>query len=287
MLSKHRAMSPATRRIAGGATLALAVVALGITASGTQAAETLRGTVEDATGVEIASVEAKAAEALAPVAAIVPAQAATLPAIPAEPAAPAPVPRPVAPTTRAMPPLPAIPAMPRSPATSAGSFTTADGESTRMVLQGDGAARKFVVETRDGNGKLLRQTTSAFPEVNITGGNCGPGSEASVTRTEGGKEVTVICSDRLRILAEQGMLQARKAERLAALGAARAEQGRLQAARGQAYARQGMRSALTGLRSARTSIVANQDMPAAARRSALEGIDQSIREIQSEIDSKD
>jgi len=294
MLSKHRVMSPATRRIAGGATLALAIIGLGMTASGTEAAETIRAKVETATGVDIASVEAQAADVLAPVAAIVPAQAATLPTIPAEPAAPAPRSEPAVPAiaaTRALPPQPAAPAR---PATPPGFTTSVNGQITRLVRRSDGDVRKVVVQTFDGNGKLLRQTINAVPEVNITSGNCGPGSETSVTRTEGGKEVTIICSDRLRVITEQGMLRAREGQRLASVGAAAAARGQAHAARGEAYAalgqsyaRQGMRAALAGLRSARASIVANPDMPPAARTSALSGIDQSIRELQSQIDHAD
>ncbi len=281
MLSKHRVMSPATRRIAGGATLALAIVGLGMTASGTKAAETIRSKVETATGVDIAQVEAQAADVLAPVAAIVPAQAATLPVIAAKPA---PVTQPASPAipatapTRVISPMPAMPARP--------SFTTAsNGERNRMLVQADGDVRKIVMETYGRDGKLIRRSVSNLPEVNIVSENCGPGSQASITRTEAGKEVTVICSDRIRVITSNAQFRAEQGAKLAALGAERAALGAERAAQGQIYARQGMRSALAGLRSARASIVANQDMPPAARNSALSGIDQSIRELQSQIDS--
>ncbi len=281
MLSKHRVMSPATRRIAGGATLALAIVGLGMTASGTTAAETIRSKVETATGVDIAQVEAQAADVLAPVAAIVPAQAATLPVIAAKPA---PVTQPASPAipatapTRVMSPMPAMPARP--------SFTTAsNGERNRMLVQADGDVRKIVMETYGRDGKLIRRSVSNLPEVNIVSENCGPGSQASITRTEAGKEVTVICSDRIRVMTSNAQFRAEQGAKLAALGAERAALGAERAAQGQIYARQGMRSALAGLRSARASILANQDMPPAARTSALSGIDQSIRELQSQIDS--
>ena len=262
MLSKHRVMSPATRRIAGGATLALAVVGLGLTASGTQAAETIRSKVETATGVDIASVEAQAVDVLAPVAAIVPVQAATLPVIAAHPA----------PSTE--PALPATPAMPAAiklvrPATPA---TPAQGE-----------VRKIVVQRFDGNGKLLGETVNDIPEIKVVNADCGPGTQTSMTRTEGGKQVTVICSDRIRILTREAQFRADQGMKMAALGAERAAQAQLQAAQGEKYARQGLQAALAGLRSARASIVANQDMPALARSSALAGIDDSIREVQAEI----
>jgi beta-lactamase regulating signal transducer with metallopeptidase domain len=283
MLSKHRVMSPATRRIAGGATLALAVLGLGITASGTEAAETLRGKVEDATGVEIASVEAKAAAALAPVAAIVPAQAAPVPA-PAERAIPVPPAAiPAAPAMAAKPAVPAAATRPAMPAT----IVLKRPDAGRADANGE--VRKIVVQRYDGNGKLLGQTVNDIPEVKIVNANCGPGNanQTSITRTEGGKQVTVICSDRIRIITRDAQFRAEQGAKLAALGAAQAARGEAQAAQGQLYARQGLRAALAGLRSSRASIAANQDMPAIARRSALEGIDDSIRELQSEIDSKD
>ncbi|MEH3040677.1 MAG: peptidase M56 [Sphingomonas paucimobilis] len=274
MLSKHRVMSPATRRMAGGATLALALVGLGLTASGTQAAETIRTKVETATGVDIAQVEAQAADVLAPVAAIVPVQAATLPVIPAHPAPSTSPARPALPATAATPAAPAMPAAiklvrPAMPATPA-----------------PGEVRKIVVQRFDANGKLLGETVNEIPEIKVVNADCGPGTQTSMTRTDGGKQVTVICSDRIRILTRDAEFRAAQGAKLAALGAERAAQGKLQAAQGEEYARQGLQAALAGLRSARASIVANQDMPGIARSSALEGIDDSIREVQAEIAGK-
>lgn len=271
MLSKHRVMSPMTRRIAGGATLALAVLGLGITASGTQAAETLRGKMEDATGVEIASVEAKAAAVLAPVAAIMPAQAATLPALPAVPETPEAVP-----ATE-----PTRPAAPRV-------FVHRVEPAKSAAPSSDEQVRKIVVQRFDGNGKLLGQTVNEIPQVNVVNGNCGPGdvNQTAVTRSDGGKQVTTICTDRIRIITQRAEASARKGLRMAEAGAAAAARGEARAAQGEAYARQGMRAALAGLRSSRAAIAANPDMPAEYRASALQGIDESIRELQSEIDSE-
>ncbi|KQM26346.1 MULTISPECIES: M56 family metallopeptidase [unclassified Sphingomonas] len=274
MLSKHRVMSPATRRIAGGATLTLAIIGLGMTASGTKAAETIRSKVETATGVDIARVEAQAAEALAPVAAIVPAQAATLPVIVAKPAAM------TQPTDPAKPALPALPANPAMPA------------AIKVVrvptpAPANGEVRKIVIQRFDANGKLLGQTVNDLPEIQVTNANCGPGTQTTMTRTEGGKQVTVVCSDRIRIITRDAQFRAEQGAKLAAMGAARAAQGQVQAQQGEAYARQGMQAALAGLRSARASIAMNADMPAEARASALEGIDDSIREVQAEMAEKD
>ncbi len=280
MLSKHRVMSPATRRIAGGATLGLAVLGLGITASGTQAAETLRTKVEHVTGVEIAAVDAQAAAALAPVAAIVPAQAATVPAMPAEPASAASMPEPTVPATAPKGPIPAplavvIPATP--------------GKLTANLSNGD--VRKIVVQRFDGEGKLLGQSVSNLPDISVVNANCGPGTPISITRKDGDRENITICSDRIRFVTRQAEFQAKQGARMAAIGAAAAAaaaaRGEAQAAQGQVYAKHGLRAALAGLRSARASIATNRDMPAEARTSALEGIDDSISEIESEIDSAD
>ncbi|KQM57869.1 MULTISPECIES: M56 family metallopeptidase [unclassified Sphingomonas] len=272
MLSKHRVMSPATRRIAGGATLTLAVIGLGLTASGTKAAETIRSKVETATGVDIARVDAQAAEALAPVAAIVPAQAATMPVI--APAA-------------AQPALPGKPAKPASPADPADPALPAAIKLVRTPAPADGEVRKIVVQRFDAKGKLLGQTVNDIPEMRVVNANCGPGTQTSLTRNEGGKQITVVCSDRIRIITRDAEFRAQQGAKLAALGAARAAQGQAQAMQGEAYARQGMQAALAGLRAARASIAANGDMPAEARQSALEGIDDSIREVQEEMASKD
>lgn len=290
MLSKHRVMSPATRRVAGGATLALAIVGLGMTASGTKAAETIRSKVETATGVDIAQVEAQAADVLAPVAAIVPAQAATLPVIAAEPA---PETQPTVPATVATPKIIVVPA---ASGLSAQSKPSAAGAKPRQfTMRSDDGVRKIVVQRFDANGKLLGQTVNDIPEIQVKTADCGPGNpqQTSTTRTEGGKQVTVICSDRIRIItrdaefrAGQGVKMAELAMARAMQGEARAAQGQAQAMQGAAYARQGLQAALAGLRSARASIVANGDMPAGARTSALQGIDDSIREVQAELSAK-
>jgi beta-lactamase regulating signal transducer with metallopeptidase domain len=102
MLSKHRSMSP-FRRVAGSAGIAgIALGALGLTASGTHAAETLRTHVSHSTGVDITRIElprphllqtaASPAPAAAPIAAAAPgaprAPSAAAPAVAAAPAAP-------------------------------------------------------------------------------------------------------------------------------------------------------------------------------------------------------
>ncbi|KQN37354.1 hypothetical protein ASG37_09815 [Sphingomonas sp. Leaf407] len=274
MLSKHRVMSPATRRIAGTATLALAVAGLGLTASGTQAAETIRTKVEHATGVEIADVEAQAAEALAPVRAlapIVPAQAAPLPVAPVAGPNPA-----------------ARPATPAGPATASQPAAPARSE-----------VRKIMVRQIGDDGTVLSESLTDIPE--IVSANCGTGGPAgadrqvTITRTENGRAKTIVCQDRVQRIASVATREAAFAERSAAFAEAQSEAaGRRAAAAGVRAEAQGRMAALSGLRAgmaalraARASIFAQTDMPADARREALAGIDEGMRELQAEMADQD
>lgn len=274
MLSKHRVMSPATRRIAGTATLALAVAGLGLTASGTQAAETIRTKMEHATGVEIAEVEAKAAEALAPVRAlapIMPAQAAPLPVVPVAGPNPA-----------------ARPATPAGPATASQPAAPARSE-----------VRKIMVRQIGDDGTVLSESLTDIPE--IVSANCGTGGPAgadrqvTITRTENGRAKTIVCQDRVQRIASVATREAAFAERSAAFAEAQAEAaGRRAAAAGVRAEAQGRMAALSGLRAgmaalraARASIFAQTDMPADARREALAGIDEGMRELQAEMADQD
>ncbi|MFV1919826.1 M56 family metallopeptidase [Sphingomonas sp. MJ1 (PH-R8)] len=96
MLSKHRSVSP-FRRVAGSVGIAgIAMGALGLTASGTHAAETLRTRVSHTTGIDITRIELPAPHLLqtvvpaAPPAPAAPAGAPGAPMPPAPPAAPVP-----------------------------------------------------------------------------------------------------------------------------------------------------------------------------------------------------
>ncbi|KQM20475.1 hypothetical protein ASE73_16985 [Sphingomonas sp. Leaf24] len=269
MLSKHRVMSPATKRIAGGATLALAVLGLGITASGTQAAETLRGKMEDATGVEIAAVEEKAAAVLAPVAAIVPAQAAPAqPALPAGPAGPVAVP-PVSPVR-------------------------------------DGQVRKIVIRQIGEDDKVLSESLTEIPE--IANANCGIGGtpggnrETTITRTENGRTKIIVCKDRVRQIATFAARDAAFAERSAAFAERQAEAASRRAAtagiraevqgadaerQAAVAAASGLRAAMAGLKAALVSIDADLSLSAEQRREAVAGIREGMTELQAEMDDKD
>ncbi|MFZ3483394.1 M56 family metallopeptidase [Sphingomonas sp. 3-13AW] len=144
MLSKHRSVSP-FRRVAGSAGIAgIALGALGLTASGTQAAETLRTRVSHSTGVDIARIELPKPQLLqvaAPAAPLAPAA----PMAPLPPAAPG---APLPPTTFA-PPVPPVPPVPRVQVINAGP-SVIDGTCGK---QGEPGA--FVINRRQGNGTVM------------------------------------------------------------------------------------------------------------------------------------
>jgi hypothetical protein len=87
------------------------------------------------------------------------------------------------------------------------------------------------------------------------------GDTMVIDKSRGGRKIMIICTDRI--------------ERMASLSADRMVKSR--DIQRQAYDR-----ALEGLRNARNSIANNADMSADSRREALEGIDESIREMEAE-----
>ncbi|WP_294040682.1 M56 family metallopeptidase [Sphingomonas sp.] len=98
------------------------------------------------------------------------------------------------------------------------------------------------------------------------GGGNGKRESMVIDKSRGDKKIMIICTDRI--------------ERLASISADNAVKSR--DIQRMAYDR-----ALKGLRSARASIAGNVDMPADARREALEGIDESIRDMESDRAERD
>jgi bla regulator protein BlaR1 len=93
------------------------------------------------------------------------------------------------------------------------------------------------------------------------GGDNGKTEKMVIDKSRGERRVMVICTDRI--------------ERMAALSADRM-------VRAKDMQRMAYDRALEGLRNARNSIANNASMPADSRREALEGIDESIREMEAE-----
>jgi bla regulator protein blaR1 len=236
MLSKTRKNSPI--RLAAGlaGVSALSLAALGLTASGTQAAEKIKDKVETTIGVELGQ---------------------DMPAPPAPPAAAEP-PAPAAPLAPQ-----AAPAAPEAPKVRRHVHHFSDGEPGKDGKQ----IRKIVMVQADGQTHEVEMPDpdvirASIPEIRDA--KCGTGGKAHVEhKTEGGKKIMVICSDRIAMASAD-------AERMAMV-----------------HKRFGMESAMMGLRQARRSIESEQNMTADERAKALKGIDEAIAEIEKNKSSDD
>lgn len=163
-------------RVRGGiaASAAIGVAALGLTASGTQAAETIRTKVEDRIGVKLDTVELPSF-ALA-------AQDALPPAPPAPPA----------PEDDAVPPAP--PAPPAAP--------EIDGETRTFVFRRADASQGKAVVAGD------------FDPIDVVERNCGGGDDWQqiiINEENGDKPRLVVCTDRIERMAEHAAVQAEQA----------------------------------------------------------------------------
>ncbi|AOH83908.1 hypothetical protein AWL63_07965 [Sphingomonas panacis] len=257
-------------RLAGGtATIALlGVAALGLTASGTQAAEHVRTKVKTVTGIDLAALDSAAPiAAFAPAAPDLPATGveqagADVPPAPdvpastaapdAPPAPPAPAP---APSMRSAPPAPPAPPFDGDALAVSDRTEATDGRVTR---------RHFVRIGRDGD---VVTDTVAGTLPRVSSASCGGADRPMVIKEEhGGKRSITVCTDRI--------------ERAASRGAELA-------ANSAAIQRTAYRSALDGLRRARASVTDNAHMPTDARREALQAIDASLAELQADIARED
>ncbi len=271
MLSRHEKTSRS--RLAGGvATVAaLSLAGLGATASGTQAAERVRTTVETATGVDIAALE--------------------LPKLPELPQPPA----------RAQAAEAPAPAAKPDAAKDAGNRDEKPMRVHVVVRVKDGD-RETMVDDPEARGRMLSRTTFVFndkdgkattrdadimpmppmppmpPEAlaalknmpEMASRNCaaGEGDERQpvIRRDEGGKRIIVFCQNRFKQIGERAR--------------ASAEHGAAESAKWSGWSeRYALTSALSGLRSARRNIE-RSNMSAEQRSSALAGIDQAIREME-------
>ena len=230
MLSKTRQFSP-TRAATGLIGIGvLSVAALGFTASGTSAAETLKNKVETVTGVSLGQ-EAPPA----PPAPAAPPEAAEAPEAPEAPAAPAAAP---------------APRVERH----VYRYSTDDKHAGKQV-------RKMVIVRADGSKDEIAMPDpdairASIPE--IRDGKCGKGEgKPSVeNRSEGGKKIMIICTDRIEMAAAD-------AERMA-----------------MRHKKFGLESARMGLRMARRSLESETNMTAEERAKALKGIDEAMAELE-------
>jgi beta-lactamase regulating signal transducer with metallopeptidase domain len=254
-----------SRRITGTVAIAgVTLAALGLTASGSEAADAVRTHVEDATGVSL--------DALAP--------AAILPALPRHVAPPPPLAHPAhdAPHAKrvvivrdgetetfegpaadayiAEHPLPARPAPPMPPIPDAAAVPPAPSlpplAGLDSVTRGPWHAAK---------------TVRTMPR--IAPGSCGGGAAGgamTMTRIDGGRQQIVICADRIFAAAGHAHFVGRNAE------LAMIDSGRIR--------RQAMAHALQGLRRARERL-AGGDAPRHAE--AMNAINRSIARMEREV----
>ncbi|HVI97624.1 MAG TPA: M56 family metallopeptidase [Sphingomonas sp.] len=250
------------KRLASGiaAVALVTVTGLGVTASGTQAAETIRTRVSKTIGVELPN--SGAVWTIAPAAA---ATAATLPTtsgqdVPLPPPPPETVP--VPPSAAPAAPV-AVPAPPAPPATW--SWTSADQDA----IAGNVHTMKRVQVIKDG--KVVTDNIMAdMPEVSSR--NCtitDKKDELVINDNSGARPKIIICTDRIeKVTAE--------ASKLAANAAATSIDT-------DAIERNAYRSALSGLRAARMRVQSDAKLSAEDRSEALSGIDESIRDIEQDL----
>ena len=251
---KMLAVTPKSRRRmrAGLAAIACVTLAgLGLTASGTRAAETLKNKVQASTGIDLAHFD---------VTAPAPPPAALPPAVAAVPAVPTMAPAPPVPQVAAVPDAPpAPPAPPADVLSSSDHVERVDGKMVRhhqMRVYKDG---DYVTEDVMAN----------MPEVSSR--NC-PGDNAQplvINSNEGGKRQIVICTNRINYTATNAQRTA-----MASVNTAEIE-------------RNAYRSALTGLQNARARVESDPKVTGDARREALQAIDESMAEIQADIAKAD
>jgi beta-lactamase regulating signal transducer with metallopeptidase domain len=158
--------------LGGTAVAALMIGGLAVTASGTPAAATVRAGVEKATGIDIASIDARVAARLQ----------SNPPALPAEPEA-APLPPPPAPPARAeMPPMP-----------DDAMAVTVDNDGKRV-----GKRVKIVRMNKDGK-MLSEDWVGPINVPDVRNSNCGGGDDRNmvVNKMSGDKRIIIICNDRI------------------------------------------------------------------------------------------
>jgi bla regulator protein BlaR1 len=232
-----------SRLIGGsGAVAALTIAGLGLTASGTMAAETVRQQVETRTGVNLAEFNVVPPAPPAPPAA--PAAragvAVALADLPDPPAAPEPPAHPASPTSPTPPAPPAPPALAIAAARHGESrsvtTTRTTGDDGKVVTQVD-------VVVRDKDGKIRRQRWNSSADIpDIKSGNCPgatQGKEMVINEVRDGKRRITICTNRIDAAAAHGAA-------MAAHGRAMAANGRAMAVNARELRREALQAAAAG-----------------------------------------
>lgn len=260
MLSSASKKSKLRMAAGGVAVAALTIAGLGLSASGTEAAAKFRTSVSNTTGIDLASLELPPIPPAPPV-----------PPLPETSPVPPVPPMPSLPDDTAEPPLPPVPPMPPE----------ADGKHVRrvQVIVTDKGKRQVVTEDFHGEMPDVR-------EINCPD-NKGNPKDAVINETINGKHRVIICRNRLARVEAQAEVQARLAERQVEIAERQAERAQVMADRAQLRSgdieRNALRSAVDGLRAAKASIEANRDMSDASRRAALDGIEDALKNVESDL----
>ena len=139
--------------------------------------------------------------------------------------------------------------------------------------------RNVVYVADDGGARL----DMAIPEV--ISADCGLDRNANaVVKPTGRGGGMVICSDRIAYMADTAQRRAWAAQRGAAFASAQAGRAAANADRIRLGA---LRHAIEGLRRTRAGLVANDAMPEGARHDAIAGIDGSIRDLEHDMAERD
>lgn len=281
-------------RLAGGGVViaALTLGGLGLTASGSAAAERVRSGVETATGVDIAAlvpppVPAAPVVPAAPPVADVPAapqpplradapraRRLILVATPDAPEAPLPPVAPAPPQPHVAPQPPAVPEAFRG---TDGTFvvtTAKDGKQIvrhgRYVQLGKRGAVTIVGDDGTVSSVPWGSRARSLPDVRSL--DCGaraPADRMTIEDEHAGRHRILVCRDRIAAAQARGAAAAARGAQIAANSAT---------IQRTAYAR-----ALASLRANRESLLRNRDMPAETRQRALDGMDSAIAKLDGDL----
>lgn len=247
MLAKHDRKS--RRRMAAGITgaAALSLGALALTASGTQAATSLRADMGAAIGVDLSQSEA-----------------------------------PTPPDAPAAPPAPAAPAAPEARKVKKIRIVTQDKDGKITVHDGNGVGgdsdaphighQRIVIK----DGAVASWDGKDGAAHIVTSAKCGSpqDGEIKIESKDGDKRRIIICTDRIEARAADARERAEKVRVIALARAGEAEAIAL------AGADMGKRHAMIGLQMARKSVEGQRDLSPTQRAAALKGIDDAIRELE-------
>lgn len=254
MLLDHQKRSKG--RVWGGTAAmgAIGLAALGLTASGTHAAERVRTTVEDRIGVKLNEINIPSFVPVAP--------DQQAPAAPPPVASPAPV-------------EPNAPTAPRKQGTDAEKpaihvFRTERDGRTIVFRSGSSMEpaelERLLAETKATRIDAEKLAADIQNQMRFAYRKCGPGeglTQPTESETRDGKRLTIICSDRIEAMKSDGTTQ-----RLLALSSAR----------------MGTDMARLSLRSARRAIESQSELTAEQRTQALAGVDQALAELETRND---